>query len=159
MKNWIRKAAWGLLLWAVLRFASGVTYPANIREALGSYIVVPYTFQFAAADDDAAMGDTGVGSTVLSYVMPFAGWVVGQSTTSVTTTLAAAVFLIHLAGSAVAALTWTVNGVQKLASTFNPTEGQFAANDLLAVEVDSVTTMDETTVVVYVAFDISDAAK
>lgn len=123
---------------------------SSVREAVGPYQMIPLEWNFAAADAAGTMADRGHSqSTVLTYESLWSGFVAGYSVDAVGGNLADADYLIHVAGSPVAASAFTVVDAAVQTGSFLPSAVPFAAGDALALELDDKTTGRVTIVTLY----------
>lgn len=126
---------------------------ATWREYLvGNLPVSLHFFGVAALTDGGFMS---LGQTdVVAFEAGAAGWIMGYSATAAGT-LTDCDFLIHVAGSAVAASAFTLTGGAVGTDWFAPGAFPFAAGDAIAIELDDEGTSDELCIVLHILYDMN----
>jgi len=129
-----------------------------MRKYFGKYQLVPIEFAFQAGDTAAGLADRGTdhSDVVLLATMPFDGFVVAMTADAIVGTPADVVLLVQVAGSAVAASSFTLAASLTNSKVYAPNVVPFAAGETLAVEVDSLTTMRDMVVVLWCAIELGD---
>ena len=120
--------------------------------------MVAHEFGFQAADSAGAFGDRGVDATdaVITLETVWDGFVAGYSVDAVGGNFSGVTFLIHVAGSAVAASAIAPGAVAVATGTYGETVVEFSAGDSLKVEVDALTTFRDCVVTLYVIYDVGE---
>lgn len=126
---------------------------ATWRELLAGNLPVSLHFFGVAALTDG--GFLSLGQTdVVAFEAAAPGWIMGWSLTAAGT-LTDCDFLIHVAGSAVAASAFTVTAVAAANDWFAPGAFPFAAGDAIAIELDGEGTSDEMHIILHILYDMN----
>lgn len=121
----------------------GDTLPDN-RAAVGQFHTIALEFTFDSAASAGTLGYRGAdfgAAAVQLFESPFKGWVAWASVTGIGGAFADAVFLVQVAGSAVAASSFNPGANAQGYQVYDPSDVPFAASDSIAVEIDSLTTL------------------
>lgn len=129
-----------------------------LEQHIGQWALIPLEFSFESTDSAADLARRGADAAtvaVLLATIPWPGYVAAISVNAVGGNLADAVFLIQVNGSAVAASSFNPGAAAAGRQSYKNTDVPFTVGQTLAVEIDSLTTLRDCVVTLWVAVNLA----